>query len=361
MALEGMRSPPPGVEYSLVTPSGSAPTWLRSPIKGFMRRFESSSHDLMEAVLSPIITRNLWVYSLATFAEPMAFQLLRVPTPRMLRWSYLRRMFLSDNFRAFLFWSEWGRKSLGDFAGPGDQGILAKAHVVYPAVLPVPEHLRPDGADVRHILFSGDFFRKGGVNVVDAFLRLLSRYPDLRLVVCCDPVIDFGTRSPELKARYLDLITNHPNIDFIGRVSRERMLTEILPRTHIYLIPTYAEAFGFAVLEAMAYGIPVVSTNICAMPEIIEDGANGYAIDVAPFDVERKYRSYVVNEIDDDFREYLTDSVYARVAQLIEGGHIRASMSQRAISDVATRFSFENRNRQLKVIYTAAVGQDRQD
>lgn len=355
MALEGMRAPPQAVEYSLIPPSGPAPFWLRSPIKGFMRRFESGSHDLLEAVLSPVITSNLWVYSLATFAEPMAFQVYRMPTPRLVRWQYLRRMFLRDNFRAFLFWSEWGRASLGEMAGPGDQQIIAKSHVVYPAVLPVPQQLRADPGEIRNLLFSGDFFRKGGVNVVDAFLRLLTQYPDLRLTICCDPVIDFGTSAAELRSRYLKLVTSHPRIEFLGRIPRERMLNEILPRTHIYLIPTYAEAFGFAILEAMAYGIPVITTNICAMPEIIEDGSNGFAIDVSRFDVERKYRSYVVDGIDDDFREYLTDGVHSRITLLIERGDLRASMRHRAIEDVARKFSFETRNRQLTAIYGAAL------
>ncbi|MFT4803964.1 MAG: glycosyltransferase involved in cell wall biosynthesis [Psychroserpens sp.] len=44
------------------------------------------------------------------------------------------------------------------------------------------------------------------------------------------------------------------------------MLEQVLPETDVFVSPTYEEAFGFALLEASAYGIPVISTNHYAIP-----------------------------------------------------------------------------------------------
>jgi glycosyltransferase involved in cell wall biosynthesis len=43
---------------------------------------------------------------------------------------------------------------------------------------------------------------------------------------------------------------------------------ELLQESHIALLPTYADTYGYFVLEAQATGCPVISTNIRALPEI---------------------------------------------------------------------------------------------
>ena len=44
-------------------------------------------------------------------------------------------------------------------------------------------------------------------------------------------------------------------------------------------MPTEAEGWGFTNAEAMSFGLPVISTNISAMPEIIQDGKTGLLIE----------------------------------------------------------------------------------
>src|SRR5690606_14442564 len=114
----------------------------------------------------------------------------------------------------------------------------------------------------------GDFFRKVGAHVVDAFERIQDDFPEATLRVCCNERLDFNTPDRALREKYLRKIHNNKRIIF-GRVPREVMLNQVLPNTDIYLLPTYDEAFGFAILEAMAYGIPVIASNVFAIPEII--------------------------------------------------------------------------------------------
>ncbi len=181
-----------------------------------------------------------------------------------------------------------------------------------------------------------------------------SKFPDVRLRICCDEVKDFNTPNESLKNKYLQKVRSNPFIK-TGRVSREEMLNEILPNTDVYLLPTYNEAFGFAILEAMAYGIPVISTNHFAIPEIIEHGKSGFLIDFGHFSPEELFRGYVVSELPADFHEYVTNQLTEYLIALVSSGELRVTIGQRAILTARTKFSFSRRNEIMLDIYEKAV------
>ena len=60
---------------------------------------------------------------------------------------------------------------------------------------------------------------------------------------------------------------------FLGNVAAVEM---ILPATRLMLLPSDAESFGLAALEAMACGVPVVGTAAGGLPEVVEDGKHGF-------------------------------------------------------------------------------------
>ncbi len=56
----------------------------------------------------------------------------------------------------------------------------------------------------------------------------------------------------------------------------------------VYVAPGSAELQGIAVMEAMATGMPVLVANAVALPELVEDGVNGYLFEATPDDLSRK-------------------------------------------------------------------------
>jgi glycosyltransferase involved in cell wall biosynthesis len=355
MADEARRLPPPGVTYSFLEPVAQRPVWwIRSPIKGFLRHFESSDHDLLEAVLSPIVTTRPWVYSVENLQAPATFNFLGLPLPRGVRLRYLEQLFLQPNLKKLVVWSQAGLETFTSYGKMTDERILNKLTMVYPAVRRMPDDQIRFKDEPLQLLFSGDFFRKGGANVIDAFERAQQKYPSIRLLVCCDEQMEFNTPDLDLRARYLARIRKNPGITF-GRVKREDMLTRILPDTDIFLLPTYADTFGFAALEAMSFGIPVITSNCFALPEMVEHGVSGFLIDVNKFGGDSLFGGYVVNRLPDDFREYMSEEVYRHLCALIESRALRESVGLAGLRLARTTFSIENRNERMREIYARAL------
>jgi glycosyltransferase involved in cell wall biosynthesis len=356
LAQETARFPADGVQYSFLQPLPSSRfRMISSPIKGHLGRYEADGVDLIEAVLSPIRTNSRWVYTLGDFIGACAFDLRGAPLPRALRVAYIKNLFSRKNFKKLIFRSQAGLGTLTSYGGIDPASLGGKVTVVYPAVRRIADDLvRFSDRDLR-LLFFGNFFSKGGVHVVDAFERARRLYPGISLTVCCDERINFNIGDQSLRDEYLNKIRTMPGIVNKGLLSRERLMTEVYPETDIYLMPTYVESFGMALVEAMAFGIPVISTNHFAIPEIIEDGVSGLLIDTRRFDCDRLFGGYGVRSIPPDFRAYMTEAVFKHLCRLIESLELRRSIGLAALEVARTKFSFERRNGIMREIYRQAV------
>lgn len=73
------------------------------------------------------------------------------------------------------------------------------------------------------------------------------------------------------------LIPDLPGLQILGRISRKK-LPYLLASCDVFLFPSYFEGFGLVLLEAMAAGLPPLTTTTTAGPDIITEGENGYII-----------------------------------------------------------------------------------
>lgn len=351
MALEQKEFPPVGVEYQFLGYKNAGMPLMKSPMKGFMCDYFDEGVDLVEAVLTPARTQKAWCYSLACYQEALAFSFLGLPTPKFIRQAYMEHLFNKENFKGLLFWSEAGLDTMYSYGHVTDSNIIKKSHVVYPAIRTAPiHHINYTNSDSIRILFNGNFFIKGGANVVDVFESLQKDFPNIELRLCCDINIDFHTDDETLRQYYLSKIANNKSIN-MGRVSREEFVNNILPNTDIYLLPTYGDAFGFAVLEAMSYGIPVVSTNYMAIPEMIEHGNSGYMVDIGSYDCPSLFKGCYVKKLPAVFKEDVNNQLTPYMAKLIQSPDLRKKLGSRGIDICREKFSFSARRDRMSEIY----------
>ncbi|HEY2771429.1 MAG TPA: glycosyltransferase family 4 protein [Solirubrobacteraceae bacterium] len=110
-------------------------------------------------------------------------------------------------------------------------------------------------------LFVGrPFGLKGGPTLLEAWATVRARLPGAELIVA-------GPRGAAPSGL-------GPGITWLGRVDRSA-LARLYTEASVFVLPTMYDAWGHVFLEAMGHGLPCIGTNICAIPEIIDDGATG--------------------------------------------------------------------------------------
>lgn len=87
----------------------------------------------------------------------------------------------------------------------------------------------------------------------------------------------------ERLSRQLDLMDS---VKFLGK---QEGLVEILSSSDLFLIPSQSESFGLAALEAMACGLPVISSSVGGLPELVKHNETGFIAEIGDVDRMAKY------------------------------------------------------------------------
>ena len=77
-------------------------------------------------------------------------------------------------------------------------------------------------------------------------------------------------------------------VSFEGWVSGDKKI-ELLNKVDAYILPSYHEGLPISILEAMSYSLPIISTNVGGIPEILKNGENGFIM--SPGDKDAMYRA----------------------------------------------------------------------
>lgn len=125
---------------------------------------------------------------------------------------------------------------------------------------------------------------KGHEFFLDAALRILERLPDTRFLIVGDNA--FGeARDEAYKRKILQRIQEDERLRARVIVTGfRRDIPRLLNTSHVLVCSSLYETYGMANLEAMACGVPVVSTNVGGPRETIVEGETGFL--VAPRDPE---------------------------------------------------------------------------
>jgi glycosyltransferase involved in cell wall biosynthesis len=344
-SIEVAHCPPEGIRYSSIYPKQT------NFLEYGLEYFESKEHDLIEAIKFPCITLNKWIYTPANFQSCTSFRLFNSDLSAEARAEIFKKLAMKNNLKKLVFKSNAGFESMRNSIK--DKEVIVKSIVVYPAVRNIADSLLNKKHEGINILFiSSDFFKKGGANLIDVFEMLQKKYDNIKLRICS--VWDFPCKDKEMRERYIAKIRNNKCIEF-GLASKEKIMNEIIPCSDIYAHPAYYEPYGFAIEEAMAGGLPIVSTNLFAIPEMVEDNKNGCLIDIGNFDYVKNIGIEPIGDIPTDFYSHMNSQLYNKLSELIDNNLLRKRMGMESLRIARGKFSFEKKNRMMKQVYEEAV------
>lgn len=241
----------------------AAPAWLAG-----MRRLDPGQVD---------VVASLELFSFGSFQAARLARRLHVPhavlifenlrdSPlyRLPPWREITRRVVRTG-DLFVCFSEHARRHALDVGcAPG------RCVVVHPGVDTEAFSPRAEGRMVEPIVIFVGMLRsdrgadKGVVEIVEACRRLAAEVAGLKLVVVGD-----GPLRPELarlaaRERFIEVLGGRARTDIASLLRSARVFVLAPKRT-----PKWAEQFGFALVEAMASGLPVVSTRSGVVPEVV--------------------------------------------------------------------------------------------
>ncbi|MBI4670394.1 MAG: glycosyltransferase family 4 protein [Chloroflexi bacterium] len=208
---------------------------------------------------------------------------------------------------------------VNEFApGPRDETLLDELHI--PRDAPVITLLARFQPVKGHEIF------------LQAARAILNSFPETRFLLVGDNA--FATAEGDAyKRAMLDLIARDECLRTrVVIAGFRRDIPRLLHATDVLVCPSLFETYGMANLEAMACGVPVVSTNIGGPAETVVDGETGFL--VPPRDVA---------------------AIAARVCQLLTDGELRQRLGAQARQRVLENYTLEKNVARLQDVYRDAM------
>ena len=186
-----------------------------------------------------------------------------------------------------------------------------------PEVLKLAEELNLRDASKFTFLFVGRIVKDKGINeLVGAFKKLYSEYPDIRLIL----VGPYEDNLDPISQESRDAISAYDDIVAVGKKMGEELLA-YYAAADCFVMPSYREGFPNTVLEAGAMGLASIVTDINGSREIVVDGENGMI--VPPKNENRLYQAMKVMLTSQADREKLAGNARKMIADRFEQSFVR--------------------------------------
>jgi glycosyltransferase involved in cell wall biosynthesis len=132
---------------------------------------------------------------------------------------------------------------------------------------PCPKINKRDNKKEKVILFAGTLNKRKGYSVlIESFALIAEKFPYWRLI--------FAGNGEVVQAKeHAKQLGINEQVDFLGWISGEEK-NKIFSKSMIFCLPSFAEGFPMAILDAFSYGIPVLSTKCGRIDMVLKDNNN---------------------------------------------------------------------------------------
>lgn len=180
---------------------------------------------------------------------------------------------------------------------------------------------KPNNFNVLFLGFIGQ--RKGCYDIPAIAGKVLKDVPDVEFVLAGSGEID------EVKALSTNNVKKH--LVFPGWVRGEEK-DRLLRQADVFFLPSYNEGMPMSILDAMGYGLPIVSTTAGGIMKIVHNGINGYAIE--PGNV-------------DEFAKAIVD--------ILKHDDLRRKMGRESVSIIEEKYSLDKHVENIENVYRSLV------
>lgn len=279
------------------------------------------------------------------------------------------RLLESNRCRKILALSEIAASNLvRNLAAAGLSDVSKKVSVFRGAIAEAPNFERHDWASKPQstplrVLFVGrDPFGKGLLPVLDALDDCRAHGVDIQATIVCG----FETRSYISKNWLLN------KDELLNRLCSSTHVTHhfLLPnheirrlmQTHdLFLFPTLDESLGWVAVEAAMAAMPVITTDIYALPELVIDGLTGFLIKLRKNAATSRWSGLWLDgaEFEDEVRQTFSDlrqGLKTHILSFADNPNLLAKMGAAARQHVLELYAPDRARSRLECIYRDAIG-----
>lgn len=323
-------------------------------IKAYFEKFKQipSESVLTYSAGHLVFRKEPWVVDLEFVTQLTGYKYYHLKRFR----SIIERTLTSDYCKKIICWTEAGKKTV--LLNLNCEKFEHKVEVV-PLAIQRKSFTKKYDNKIIKLLFvgsaniPGEFEYKGGKEALEVFSILQKKYPNIQLVIRSDI-------PQELHRRYMSKMKN---VTIINGIIPWAQLEHEFETADIFFYPTHSTP-GLALLDALSYELPVVTTDIWANTEVVIDGKTGFSVKKSariPYYSGNfipnwshyptsKFMSLIKGAVDPVVIQELVE----KTSILIEDADLRKKMGQ-AGRKLADGFSIENRNSKLKKVLDEAL------
>lgn len=168
----------------------------------------------------------------------------------------------------------FARSQLMRLSGPEqwDKLAIVRCGIDVTRFAPAEDRAAPEPGAPLHVLCVGRLVAdKGQLLLVEAVARLRERGVPVRLTLVGD-----GAGRADVEAAVTRLGVGDA-VDVTGALGQDRVRA-LYGEADVFCLPSFAEGIPVVLMEAMAMGVPVVSTRVMGIPELVTDGDSGVLV-----------------------------------------------------------------------------------
>ena len=348
-----LNYPPKNVKYFYDEPKGDhnslfmrrkrilitfAQKYLQLPRMMAVRNAEK--YDLIHSTRGILIrNRKPWIVDIESGAAFAGLDWSSLQKPVMKK--IIRRYLMSPYCKKIIPQSDAAKRSLlENLDCSGFEHKIETLYLAYPAV-----KLKRKKSDKVRISFIGKFYlEKGGHDLQEAFKILNKKYPGKL-------ILKMKSNVPEEHKLKL------PNVKYLENIPDPmKFYDEIFGDCDIYVQPTTIDSFGVSILEAMSTGLPIVCTDDFTLPELVQEGYNGFLVKSPVHWYDHRFNLRQWEKIAHEDHPETVKELVEKISILIENPKLREKMGKNSFRLVASgKFSIKERNKQLRRIYEEAL------